>query len=111
MSDSSNISINCKAKLHEKETRTDTVPIKIGDTNYSNNKNKVVIGTGLATSVSAILNSHSEKKKRILRVLLDSSSNGDLVFVQEGTKPYIPFKERKCHRNGVLQMGPLKLQR
>ena len=94
MSDLSNIGINCKAKLHEKETRTDTVPIKIVDTNYSNSKNKVVIGTGLATSVPAILNSHSEKKKRILRMLLDSGSDGDFVFVQEGKKMYIPFKER-----------------
>ena len=63
MSDSSNIGINCKAKLHEKETRADTVLIKIVDTNYSNNKNKVVVGTCLASSVPAILNSHSEKKK------------------------------------------------
>ena len=92
MSDSTNIGINCKAKLQEKETRTDTVPIKIVDTN----KNKVVIGTGLATSVPAILISHSEKKKRILCVLLDSGSDGDLVFVQEGTKSYIPFKERNA---------------
>ena len=27
-------------------------------------------------------------------MLLDSGSDGDLVFVQEGTKPYIPFKQR-----------------
>ena len=40
MSDLSNIGNNCKAKLHEKETRTDTVPIKIVDTNYSNSKSK-----------------------------------------------------------------------
>ena len=58
MSDSTNIGINSKAKLHEKESRTDTVPIKIADTN----KKKVVIDTGLATSVPAILNSHSGKK-------------------------------------------------
>ena len=64
MSDSSNIGNNCKAKFHEKETRTDTVPIKIVDTNYSNSKNKVVIGTGLATSVPAILNSHSHSEKK-----------------------------------------------
>ena len=94
MSDSTNIGINCKAKLHEKETRTDTVPIKIVDTNYSNSKNKVVIGTGLATSVPAILNSHSKKEELILCVLLDSGFDGDLVFVQEGTKSYIPFKEK-----------------
>ena len=29
-------------------------------------------------------------------MLLDSGSNRDLVFVQEGTKPYIPFKERNA---------------
>ena len=88
------------------------MPIKVVDTNHSNSKNKVVMGTGLATSVPAILNSHSEKKKYILRVLLDSGSNGDLVFVQEGTKPYILcLRKETRHRNGVLQMGPLKLQR
>ena len=70
------------------------MPIKIVDTNCSNSKKKVVIGTGLATSVPAILNSHSKKKKRILCVLLDSGSDGDLVFVQENMKPYISFKER-----------------
>ena len=59
---SSNIGNNCKAKLHVKKTKTDTVPIKIVDTNYSNNKDKVVIGTGLATSVPAILNSHEKKR-------------------------------------------------
>ena len=70
MSDnSSNIGTNCKAKLHVKDqTNTNTVPIKIVDTNYSNSKNKVVIGTGLATSVPAILNSHSEKKTCSTRV-------------------------------------------
>ncbi len=67
MSDLSNIGNNCKAKLHEKVTRTDTVPIKIIDTNYSNSKNKVVIGTGLATSIPAILNSHSKKEKSYSR--------------------------------------------
>ena len=94
MSDLSNIGNNCKAKLHEQETRTEAVLIKIVDTNYSNSKNKIGIGTGLATSVPAILNSHSKNKKHILRVLLYSGSNRDLVFVQEGTKPYILFKER-----------------
>ena len=60
MSDSSNIGNNCKAKLHVKEqTKTNTVPIKIVDTNYSNNKDKVVIGMGLATSVPAILDSQN----------------------------------------------------
>ena len=108
MCDLSNIGINCKAKLHEKETRTDTVLIKIIDTNYSNSKKKVVIGTGLATSVPAILNSHSKKKKCILGVLLDSGSDGDLVFVQEGMKL---LKKETHHRNGVLQMGPLQLLR
>ena len=63
MSDLSNIGNNCKAKLHEKETRTDDVQIKIVDTNYTNSKSKVIIGTGLATSVPAILNSHSKKKE------------------------------------------------
>ena len=81
------------------------MPIKIVDTHYSKSKSKVVIGTGLATSVPAILNSPSKKKKCILRVLLDSGSNGDLVFVQEGTKPYIPYKEQYMPQKWRISNG------
>ena len=81
------------------------MPIKIVDSTYSNSKSKVVIGTGLATSVPALLNSHSENKKRILLVLLDSGFDGDLVFVQEGTKLDIPFKERNTPQKWSTSNG------
>ena len=59
-------------------------------------KRKVVRGTGMVTSVPAILYTKDKRtqSKRVLRVLLDSGSDGDLLFVKEGDKSPIPFKER-----------------
>ena len=56
----------------------------------------MVKGEGLVTSVLAVLtNSHSKNRKaQALRILLDSGSDGGLLFVREGTKTYIPFQER-----------------
>jgi hypothetical protein len=71
------------------------VPIKIVENSVYSLQNKVVKGTGIVTSVPAILYTNNSKgAKRVLRVLLDSGANGDLLFVQEGTKCPIPFKER-----------------
>ena len=47
----------------------------------------VVKGKGLVTAVLALLpNSHSKTRKpQVLRVILDSGSDGDLLFVHEGS--------------------------
>ena len=73
-----------------------TVPDKFAQSSYSNDCKRVVQGKGLVTSIIAILlNSHNKKHDRqILHVLLDSGSDGDLLFVHEETKTYIHFKER-----------------
>ena len=39
-------------------------------------------------------NTTKKKTKRVLRVLLDSGSNGDLLFMREGQHSIIPTKER-----------------
>ena len=69
MSDLSNIGNNCKAKLHVKKTKPDTVSIKIVDTNYSNNEDKVVIGTGLA--IFLIPHVHLAKLKKKVKRLVE----------------------------------------
>ena len=66
-----------------------------------------------------ITNSHNENRKpQELRVSLDSGSDGDLLFVHEGTKTYIPFKERYAPQkwrtsNGVFtttKVGNMEVQ-
>ena len=59
-------------------------------------ENSVVKGSGLTTTCVAIVqqNEHNKKLKRVLRVLLDSGSDGDLLFVHKGSKAIIPYKER-----------------
>ena len=59
-----------------------------------------------------LTNSHSKTRKpQALRVLLDIGSDGDLLFVHEGTKTYIPFKERYAPQSGVLPMVFLQSSR
>ena len=53
-------------------------------------KNKVVKGNGIVTIVVAIIEDKSSESKstkdkfKVLRVLLDSGSNGDLLFLSKG---------------------------
>ena len=48
----------------------------------------------MSTTVPAIMELGPKYKNRILRVLLDTGSDGDLMFLQKGRKSYVPFKER-----------------
>ncbi|MCP4746807.1 MAG: hypothetical protein GY874_11815, partial [Desulfobacteraceae bacterium] len=63
-------------------------------------KNNVVKGNGIVTTVVAMVEDKSSKsnnpkhKYKVLKVLLDSGSDGDLLFVQKGTSSIIPFKKR-----------------
>ena len=71
-----------------------TMPSKIVDKFLYNLQQKVVIGTGLITSVPAITySSDSNQAKRVLRVLLDSGSDGDLLFLYDRDK-LTPTKRR-----------------
>ena len=64
-------------------TYESSAPNKFAPTNFSSERKKVVKGEGLVTTVLALLtNSHSKNcKPQALRVLLDSGSDGDLLFV------------------------------
>ncbi|MCP4745953.1 MAG: hypothetical protein GY874_07405 [Desulfobacteraceae bacterium] len=95
-----------------------TLPIKIVENELQNYKNMAVKGQGLVTSVVAMVQvkcSHSKDKNsakwkyKALHILLDSGSDGDLLFVKPNSRSIIPTKERilpqKCHTsNGTFSM-------
>jgi len=99
------------------------VPIKVVDLNHGSNlkTEPVVKGKGLVTSVTGILphSRNSRKTMCVLRILLDSGLNGNLLFVHKGTKIDMPFKERYvpqkwCTSNGTFtftaaKVGKMKL--
>ncbi|MCP4747846.1 MAG: hypothetical protein GY874_17170, partial [Desulfobacteraceae bacterium] len=63
-------------------------------------KNQVVKGNGVVTTIVAMIEDKNSKSKnpkhkfKVLKVLLDSGSDGDLLFVQKGTNCIIPLKKR-----------------
>ena len=81
-----------------------TLPIKIIDNNLQNYKKLVIKGQGLVTGVVAMVQvkcSHSKKDKnsakwkyKALHILLDSGSDGDLLFLKPESSSIIPTKER-----------------
>ena len=81
----SKIDTNVKAELNIEHTPINIVLIKFVDINVRIKWENIIYGTGLVISVAVKLTS--------LRVLLDSGSDGDLLFEQESTNTYVPFKE------------------
>ena len=71
-------------------------PIKIADNKSdSAHTNKVVEGDGISAAVLAVPLLKSDKKpKRAWRVLLDSGSDGDLVFVNKKVLKDIRHEDR-----------------
>ena len=98
---------NLSAKLTVNHIYESTTPIKFAQTNFSSERKKVVKGEGLVTAVLAELtNSHNKNQKpEAMRVLLDSGSDGDLIFFHEGTKMYIPFKENYAPQKWRMSNG------
>ena len=98
-SDDKNVLDKPKTKRIKLFTRShlDTLPIKIvTKTNTKSNlqSDKLLVGNSLNTVVLGILKNSNKPSKRMWHVLLDSGSNGDLLFVQKGLKENVPFKER-----------------
>ena len=81
-------------------------PIKF--VNQSSNKqSKVVTGVGTCSTICAVpqlLKHGAQYAKRVWRVLLDSGSDGDLLFVHPSYKERIPQKERFHLKNGKRLM-------
>ena len=75
------------------------MPIKVVDGSADpllQYKNIVVQGEGAVTSVVALLNTSKDDKRsrRMLRVLLDSGADGDLLMVHEGAPSIVPYQEK-----------------
>lgn len=85
-----------------------TMPNKIVDKFLYNLQQKVVIGSGLITAIVAITySSNSNHAKRVLRVLLDSGSDGDLLFLYDGDK-LTPTKKRISPQKWRTSNGTFK---
>ena len=70
-------------------------PIKIAETKSDSADNTVVEGEGVSAAVLAVPLLKSDKKpKRAWRVLLDSGSDGDLVFVNKKVLKDIRSEDR-----------------
>ena len=66
---------------------------------------------GISTSVVAIpqlIKRGEQTAKRIWRILLDSGSDGDLLFVHPRNKEYIPSKERLHPQKWTTSNGTFK---
>ncbi len=50
-------------------------------------------------------------KHKAIRVLLDTGSSGDLLFLEKGSNKYIPMASRAVQSHGALPMAPSKLRR
>ena len=83
-----------------------TTVFRLLQTNTKSNlqSDKVLVGNSFNTVVLGINNNSNKLSKRVWRVLLDSGSDGDLLFVQKGLKENVPFKERFRPQSGERQM-------
>ncbi len=50
-------------------------------------------------------------KQKTIRVLLDTESTGDLLFIKKGSQKYIPTMKRAVPQSWVLPTAPFKLKR
>jgi hypothetical protein len=50
-------------------------------------------------------------KQKTIRVLLDTGSSGDLLFIEKGSQTYIPTTKRAVPQSWALQMAPFKRKR
>ncbi len=75
----------------------DTLPMKIVQDELGSFKNKVVLGNGMTTSIVAMFEDKTSKNPKdrfkVLKVLLDSGSNGNLLF-EHSKKSIIPRKKQ-----------------
>ena len=94
----------------------DVKPIKIVANNTNKLQDKVVVGNGIVCSIVALPHFGSKDNKarrRPYRVLLDSGSDGDILFVRRNTPdcvPACPQRDAFRPRNGVLLVVPSKLR-
>ena len=86
-----------------------TTPIKMTDVdNQIKRTFEVVKGYGLCAGTVALVHLPEQTHggaKRVLRVLLDSGSDGDLLFHKRGTPRMVPFQERIAKQSWKTSNG------
>ena len=101
-------------KVHSNYNYNNITPIKFVDKSLYKNVMKVVRGVGTCLTVVAVpqlLKNGKQMAKRVWRVLLDSGSAGDLLFVHRSNTERIPQKERFTPQNGRPLMELLEQQK
>ena len=106
---------------HSNETENDSdttinssnniTPIKFVNKTLNLQQQKVVKGVGACSTVAAVpqlIKKGKQTAKRVWRVLLDSGSDGDLLFVHPRNKERIPQKERFAPQKWKTSNGTFK---
>ena len=95
-SDDESVVVKTKSKkakiIPNSDLHSNIFPIKLVDKSSNTLQNKVLIGKGINTLVLAILKNANKSAKRVWRVLLNSGSDGDTLFIQKGLSDHVPFK-------------------
>ncbi len=52
--------------------------------------------------------SNKATKEKLIQVLLDSGSDGDLLFHEKGTPKHFSYLTRQVHAHGIRRMGSSK---
>ena len=82
--------------------------MKVVEQQHQSLQKKIVVGKGLVTTVVAMVQDKDSQKYKALRILLDSGSDGDLLFVQEGTRNIVPTKRRISSQKSRTSSGTFK---
>ena len=86
-----------------------TKPIKFVEKHSNKLQKQVVKGNGISATIVAIPKHKSSKKSKDLwRVLLDSGSDGDLLFIHRDSNKNIPWKERIAPQKWRTSNGTFK---
>ena len=87
------------------DTFSSCAPIKVVDTDKK--PAKIVRGNGLCTATVALLTLNAKQggAKRVLRVLLDSGSDGDLFFHKKETRIDVKYQERYRRQTWTTSNG------
>ena len=107
--DSDNTSIKSSMSKNQNSDKTSTVPIKVVGSKKL--LKQVTKGDGLCTAIVAILEMQTKNHggaKKPLRVLLDSGSDGDLLFIRKGRRLKVPYKERYAAQTWRTSNGTFK---
>ena len=84
------------------------MPIKFAEKSLNKHQKQVITGSGVCCTVIGIPTFKAKKAKRPWRILLDSGSDGDILFNHRGRKEYIPSKERFAPQKWRTSNGTFK---